>query len=99
MAPQAGESPLSAAAAAELAREVPDWTLSGEALEREFKFAGFPEAVAFVNRVAEIAQAQDHHPDICLYYNRVALKLSTHKIGGLSRSDFIVAARIDRVAG
>ena len=55
--------------------------------------------MAFVNRVAEIAQAQDHHPDICLYYNRVALKLSTHKIGGLSRSDFIVAARIDRVAG
>jgi pterin-4a-carbinolamine dehydratase len=51
-----------------------------------------------LDRVAEIAQADDHHSDICLCYNRVELKLSTHKIGGLSCSDFIVAAKIDRIS-
>ena len=48
-------------------------------------------------RVAEAAQENDHHPDICVYYNRVKLTLSTHKIGGLSRNDFILAAKIDRL--
>jgi 4a-hydroxytetrahydrobiopterin dehydratase len=92
---RAGTPPLTPAESRELAREVADWTLGPDALEREFKFADFRAAIAFVNRVAEIADREDHHPDIAIAYNKVRLVLSTHRIGGLSRNDFIVAARID----
>lgn len=53
--------------------------------------------MAFVNRVAAVAEEQRHHPDIRISYNKVRLTLSTHKIGGLSRNDFILAAKIDRL--
>jgi len=64
-----------------------------------FKFKGFREAMGFVNKVADIAEEEGHHPDIWISWNRVKLTLTTHKIGGLSRNDFIVAAKVDRVAG
>lgn len=66
-------------------------------IEKEFKFADFDEAMDFVNRVAQVAKEQDHHPDIEISYNKVHLKLSTHSIGGLSRNDFRLAARISRL--
>jgi 4a-hydroxytetrahydrobiopterin dehydratase len=86
---------LPAEVARELAADVPKWELSEKRLKREFQFGDFHEAMRFVNRVAELANEQDHHPDIYIFYNRVLLTLSTHKIGGLSRNDFILAAQID----
>ena len=81
--------------AQELAREVPRWRLTEKLIERDFAFKDFREAVDFVNNVADIADAQGHHPDITISYNKVRLTLTTHKIRGLSRNDFIVAAMID----
>jgi 4a-hydroxytetrahydrobiopterin dehydratase len=92
-----GQRPLSEGEAAGLSREVDRWALRGAGLEREFGFKGFGEAMEFVNRVAGVAAAEDHHPDICVSYNKVSLKLSTHKIGGLTRNDFIMAAKIDEL--
>jgi 4a-hydroxytetrahydrobiopterin dehydratase len=95
--PKTGDKPLPESDARTLAQQVPGWALKDKAIEREYKFKDFRQAMAFVNRVAEIAHVQDHHPDIFVSYNRVRLTLSTHKIGGLSRNDFIVAARIDGI--
>lgn len=75
----------------------PTWALSeGEKkLAKEFVFKDFKEAMVFVNKVADIAEAEGHHPDIAISYKRVTLTLWTHAIGGLSENDFIVAAKID----
>jgi 4a-hydroxytetrahydrobiopterin dehydratase len=97
-APQAGMKPLSRAEAEKLAAELPQWTLKDRAIEREFKFKDFLEAIDFVNEVARVAQAADHHPDIQISYNKVRLEFSTHKIGGLSKNDFVLAARVDKLA-
>jgi 4a-hydroxytetrahydrobiopterin dehydratase len=70
-----------------------------DAIWREWKLADFATAIAFVNRVAELAQAANHHPDILLHgWNRVRLTLSTHSEGGLTDADFRLAAQIDAVA-
>jgi len=66
-------------------------------IRHEFAFKNFVRAMAFVDRVADIAEAEDHHPDIHIYYNRVVIELWTHAIGGLSENDFIVAAKIEEV--
>jgi 4a-hydroxytetrahydrobiopterin dehydratase len=78
---------------------VEGWQRSGEdSISREWTFADFVGAVAFVNRVAELAQAADHHPDILVHgWNKVRLTLSTHSRGGLTEADFQLAAQIDRV--
>jgi 4a-hydroxytetrahydrobiopterin dehydratase len=69
----------------------------GEAIERELTFADFAAAIAFVNRVAELAEARNHHPDIDVHgWNKVRLTLSTHSEGGLTAADFALAAEIDR---
>ncbi|MHB1001130.1 MAG: 4a-hydroxytetrahydrobiopterin dehydratase [Armatimonadota bacterium] len=78
-----------------LMAQIPGWTLKEKSIEREFKFDDFLKAMDFVNKVAQAAQAEDHHPDICISYNKVRLTFSTHKIGGLSMNDFILAARIN----
>jgi 4a-hydroxytetrahydrobiopterin dehydratase len=80
-----------------LAREVPNWSRKDGAIEREFKFQDFDEAMDFVDNVADLVSEEDHHPDILISYNRVWLTFSTHKVGGLSRNDFIMAAKIDRL--
>lgn len=67
-------------------------------IRREFRFKNFVKAMAFVDCVADIAEAEDHHPDIHIHYNRVVLELWTHAIGGLSENDFIVAAKIEKMA-
>jgi len=94
---KAGEPPLSPEEARVLHEQLPNWTLADNALKHDYTFKDFGEAIAFVNRVADIAQSVDHHPDIYISYNKVNLTLSTHKIGGLSRNDFILAAKIDKV--
>lgn len=90
-----GTAPLSKQEAEVLLREVPLWSIGERTIERELRFRDFRAAMDFVNRVADLANEQDHHPDMFISYDKVLLKLSTHKIGGLSMNDFIVASKID----
>ena len=73
------------------------WNLieDGKALKREFKFADFYRAMSFVNAVAHVANAEDHHPDMEVGYNYCRVEFSTHSVGGLSENDFICAAKLD----
>jgi len=89
--------PLPRTVAEEFLRQVPQWALKDKTIEREFQFKDFRQAMEFVNKVADIVRKQDHHPDILIMYNKVTLTLSTHKVGGLSPKDFILAAKIDLV--
>lgn len=66
-------------------------------LKKEFKFKDFKEAMTFVNKVADIAEEENHHPDISIYYSKVVIELWTHKIGGLHENDFIMASKIERL--
>jgi 4a-hydroxytetrahydrobiopterin dehydratase len=75
------------------------WTLEGDAIRKQFTFADFPAAVAFVNRLAPEAEAADHHPDILINYKRVTLTYSTHSEGGLTAKDFDGAATAERLCG
>ena len=74
------------------------WTLDGDAIRKQYTFADFPDAVAFVDRIAPEAQKADHHPDILINYKRVTLTWSTHDAGGLTDKDFAGAATADRIA-
>jgi 4a-hydroxytetrahydrobiopterin dehydratase len=75
------------------------WTLAGEHhLEKEYAFDDFRGALAFTNKVADLAERQNHHPDIYLAWGKVKLTLWTHKIDGLTESDFIFAAHVDTIA-
>lgn len=76
-------------------RSLDGWERDDDEIEKEYRFAGFDEAMAFVNRVAGLAREADHHPDIKISYNRVKLSLSTHSEGGVTEKDFALAARID----
>jgi 4a-hydroxytetrahydrobiopterin dehydratase len=80
-------------------QKLPGWELDGEAITRQFTFGGFPEAVAFVVRLAFEAEAADHHPDILMRYKRVRLTYSTHSEGGLTEKDFAGAERATALAG
>lgn len=92
---EGGIPPFNAEQAAHLAQQVPGWTLGERSLSRTYHFTDFPEAMRFVNSVAELAEAEGHHPDIAISYSTVTLTLTTHAIGGLSENDFILAAKID----
>lgn len=97
---EGGMPPLGLPEAEELLRGLGlDWQLSkdGTSIVKQFRFKDDKEAVAFINAVAEIAIAQDHHPNLTWVYNRVTLEHSTHAIGGLSENDFILAAKIEDV--
>ncbi|WP_106398090.1 4a-hydroxytetrahydrobiopterin dehydratase [Actinocorallia populi] len=72
-----------------------EWENTGHALVREFVFSDFAGAMAFVNRVAQIAEEQGHHPDIAIRWNKVTLTLSTHTSGGLTDKDFRLAEAVD----
>ena len=74
------------------------WTLEGDAIRKLYTFANFPDAIAFVNRLAPRAEAADHHPDILVNYKRVTLTYSTHSEGGLTAKDFDGAAMADTLA-
>lgn len=79
--------------------ECPEWSLAGEAIERTYTFDDFVQSMAFVNRVADLAEAQQHHPDILIRWNRVTLTLSTHDAGGITEKDFGLARDADGVVG
>ncbi len=94
-----GTPPLSEEEAAGLSSEVPEWTRDGNrVLQREFSFPNFTDAFGFVARAALVAEAEAHHPDIELGWGRASFELTTHSVGGLSRNDFVMAAKIDRLA-
>ena len=77
-----------------------DWSQRPDALERDFEFKDFAEAMAFVNRVAGVAEELNHHPDILVHgWNKVRLTLSTHSAGGLTDADHALARRIDELTG
>jgi 4a-hydroxytetrahydrobiopterin dehydratase len=77
-------------------KDAPGWESADGKLRREWTFKDFVEAMTFVNRVAEIAEAAGHHPDIDIRYNRVMLGLVTHDAGGITASDAEMAARLGR---
>jgi 4a-hydroxytetrahydrobiopterin dehydratase len=81
--------------ARERMRAVPGWELHGGEIRRQYGFADFKAAIVFVNRVAELAEAMNHHPDILINYSRVTLVLTSHDSGGLTERDFRLAAKID----
>jgi 4a-hydroxytetrahydrobiopterin dehydratase len=86
--------------AEKLLKEIPDWKLVDDKIlkiTRDFEFKDFKEAMAFINKVADLAESEGHHPDICIFYNKVTLTLTTHFIKGLSDNDFILAAKIDQL--
>jgi 4a-hydroxytetrahydrobiopterin dehydratase len=89
---------LSDAEIAARLRTVPQWARDGDRIHREFTCATFPDAMAFLVRVAFDAEAADHHPDIAVHYKRVTLTYWTHSEGGLTAKDFDGAAAADKVA-
>jgi len=74
------------------------WSEVDGALEREFTFDGFPQAIAFVNRLADLAESENHHPDIAISYKRVTVRWTTHSEGGITDRDRDMAARTGSVA-
>src|SRR5215210_1946051 len=89
---------IAADSARERLQKLPGWELEGDVIKRQFTFAGFPEAVAFVVRLAFTAEAADHHPDLLVNYKRVTVTFSTHSEGGLTEKDFKGAADATGVA-
>jgi 4a-hydroxytetrahydrobiopterin dehydratase len=90
-----GVPPLQGEELKRLEAQVPGWrVVDGHHLERSFPFPDFRTALAFVNRAGEIAEQEGHHPDMCLSWGKVDIKIWTHKIDGLTESDFILAAKI-----
>ncbi len=96
-----GIPPLTPAEALELQAGTPGWELTEgyTRLRRVYKLETFPQAIDFVQRVAELAEEQGHHPDFEIHYRDVTLVLYTHAIGGLHENDFIMAAKIDELSG
>ncbi len=94
-----GVPPLAGKELDELHKQVPGWrVVDGHHISREFKFPDFRQALAFVNRVGGTAEEQGHHPDIFFTWGKAEITLWTHKVNGLTESDFIMAAKIDRLA-
>jgi 4a-hydroxytetrahydrobiopterin dehydratase len=97
---QGGTPPLTRAEFAPLLAQLDGWQVEEERmLVKTFKFKNFVEAVEFVNAITPVAEAEGHHPDLRVSWGQVRVELWTHKIKGLSESDFVMAAKIDRVYG
>lgn len=82
----------------EALKGAPDWGFAGEAIQRTFQFKDFVEAMKFVSKVAEQAEADQHHPDLLIRWNKVTLTLSTHDASGITAKDFALAAKADEFA-
>lgn len=92
-----GVPPLQGEELASLHKQVPGWSvIEQHHITKMFQFPDFRQALSFVNRVGELAEEQGHHPDIMLAWGKVEVTIWTHKIDGLTESDFILAAKIDR---
>lgn len=89
---------LDAATLAQALPLLPGWTREGDAIAKRFVFASYEQTLAFVNAVARIAQAQDHHPDIAFGFNDCRVAWTTHSVGGLSLNDLICAAKVEALS-
>ena len=76
---------------------LPGWTFAGGSIVRTFRFPGYPQTIAFVNAVAEIAQREDHHPELAVHYDHCIVTWSTHSAGGVTMNDIICAAQVDEL--
>jgi len=93
-----GVPPLAGKELADLHKQVPDWVVvNGHHIKRVFTFPDFASALTFVNKVGEVAEKEGHHPDIFLTWGKAEITTYTHKIDGLTESDFILAAKIDKL--
>ena len=91
-----GVPPLQGEEISRLLNQLEGWeVINQHHLKKNYRFADFKEALTFVNRVAELAEEQGHHPDICFGWGQAEITIWTHKIDGLTESDFILAAKID----
>lgn len=97
---QVGEPSLKGDELKKYLDQVPEWKIQDEETKiiREFEFSDFNQAIEFINKLAQVAEAQGHHPDFCLHdYKKVQVTLSTHKIKGLHQNDFILATKINKL--
>ena len=96
---EGGMKPFNNEQVGEYLKQVPGWILSedGKSVSQKFKFKNFAEALAFVNKVGEIAEAEGHHPDIEFGWGYAEIESMTHAIKGLSENDFILAAKINQI--
>ncbi len=91
-------APLKGAELISFAEQLPGWTIVEEHhVAKSYSFADFKTALDFVNRVGTVAEQEGHHPDLCLAWGKVDVQIYTHKIRGLTESDFVMAAKIDQV--
>ena len=94
---EGGMPPLNEGEIEKLLKHVNGWDVEDGRLKKQFNFKDFREAMGFVNKVAEVAESEGHHPDIQIHYSQVNIELWTHSINGLSENDFIVATKIDEI--
>ena len=93
-----GVPPMKGDAIKSLSAQLPEWQVVNEHhLQKTFQFKNFAETLDFVNRVGQLAEQQGHHPDICFGWGKADISIWTHKIDGLTESDFVLAAKIDKV--
>ncbi|HXI23824.1 MAG TPA: 4a-hydroxytetrahydrobiopterin dehydratase [Pyrinomonadaceae bacterium] len=93
-----GVPPMKGDQIKEMSAQLPDWQVVNEHhLQRPYRFKDFRETLDFVNRVGELAEEQGHHPDICFGWGKADITIWTHKIDGLTESDFVLAAKIDKL--
>jgi len=95
---EGGDPPLARDKVEELINKVDGWNLTEDGvlkIKKDFKFTDFAKTLEFVNKVGEIAEREGHHPNICFTWGKMDVTLWTHAVGGLSESDFILAAKID----
>lgn len=93
---EGGTPPMTKKEAMKYLKQLNGWKLKGKMIVKEFKFKNFNETMEFVNKVADLAKQEDHHPKMHVDYGRVVIEFWTHAINGLSENDFIMAAKIDR---
>ena len=95
---EGGIPPMNKSEAEKYLKQIKSWKLVGNKIEKDFKFKNFKKAMEFVNMVADLAEEEEHHPDMLVYsWNKVKITTYTHAIGGLSENDFILAAKIDKL--
>ena len=93
--PLEGEPPMGDEEIVQRLDAAPGWTLTGGAIEKLYNFADYHRTMAFVNALAWVAHAEDHHPELLVAYSRCTVRFNTHSVGGISINDFICAAKVD----
>ena len=93
-----GIPPMKGAQIEKFAKQLSEWDVVGEHhLKKSYKFSSFRETLDFITRVGELAEEQGHHPDVCFGWGKAEVTIWTHKIDGLTESDFVLAAKIDKL--